>query len=134
MVSQPKVLFPSKGKGNDDDDCLFVPEKLSTPGLSLTFDSSSALIFTPNSKLVTLWVNCTNYRQVNQPLTSRAHQACSAIKLVLQDWTSLMALYTISHGLQPITPWSSFGSNISNTRDGVSSGYPNIEKRVENLC
>ena len=24
------------------------------------------------------------------------------------------------------------GSNISNTRDGVSSGYANIEKRVEN--
>ena len=23
-------------------------------------------------------------------------------------------------------------SNISNTRDGVSSGYPNTEKRVEN--
>ena len=24
------------------------------------------------------------------------------------------------------------GCNISNTRDSVSSGYPNIEKRVEN--
>ena len=71
---------------------LFVPEKLSTPGLSLTFDSSVVLIFTPNSKLVTLWVNCTSYRQVYRPLTSRAHQACSAIKLVLQDWTLLTAL------------------------------------------
>ena len=25
-----------------------------------------------------------------------------------------------------------FSSNISNTRDSVSTGYPNIEKRVEN--
>ena len=25
-----------------------------------------------------------------------------------------------------------FGSNISNTRDSVSSGYPNTQKRVEN--
>ena len=27
---------------------------------------------------------------------------------------------------------SSCSSNISNTRDSVSSGYPNTEKRVEN--
>ena len=27
---------------------------------------------------------------------------------------------------------SRFRSNISNTRDSVSSGYPNTEKRVEN--
>ena len=29
---------------------------------------------------------------------------------------------------------TSFGkSNVSNTRDSVSSGYPNTEKRVENM-
>ena len=27
-----------------------------------------------------------------------------------------------------------FGSNISNTRDCVSSGYPNTEKRVQNTA
>ena len=34
-----------------------------------------------------------------------------------------------------LTSFASFGiprSNISNTRDSVSSGYPNTEKRVEN--
>ena len=33
-----------------------------------------------------------------------------------------MELFIVSHIL----------SNISNTRDSVSSGYPNTEKRVEN--
>ena len=33
-----------------------------------------------------------------------------------------------------IKPFEYFmGSNISNTRDCVSSGYPNTEKRVENM-
>ena len=45
----------------------------------------------------------------------------------LFDWLNLVKhkpLYTTFYHITL--------SNISNTRDGVSSGYPNTEKRVEN--
>jgi len=35
-------------------------------------------------------------------------------------------------GLDDGTPGTCYSGNISNTRDSVSSGYPNTERRVKN--
>ena len=62
-------------------------------GLSLSFNSSAALIFTP----VILWVNCINYRKVHHPVMSRVYQTYSAITDVTSYGPLLTALSKIKN-------------------------------------
>ena len=50
------------------------------------------------------------------------------------NYTTLTQLTHYDAGVKHLIEFRRFNtsSNISNTRDSVSSGYPNTEKRVEN--